>query len=263
MDIRTLTPTICSLMGISPPDTSIKTIQTDLIRKLEEMGINKIEKCLVYCPDAIGLVLYNKFPQYFTEMEKVINWKTNLSSIYPPKTPVCFASMFTGALPEVHGIKKYERFILSVDTIFDALVMGNKKVTIVAVKDSSIDLIFRNRKIDYYSEKYDEEVIERVSNLLINSDYDFILAYNQEYDDMLHKTEPYSIECLEALKRHNENYIYLLNLVNEHWKNYNRLMVYAPDHGGHFDETIGKGGHGYNIPEDMEIVHYYSFFNGK
>src|SRR5258706_14345046 len=54
-----------------------------------------------------------------------------------------------------HGIKRYERPVLSCDTIFDALARAGKKVAIVAVRDSSIDLIFRERPIDYFSPTYD------------------------------------------------------------------------------------------------------------
>jgi hypothetical protein len=37
--------------------------------------------------------------------------------------------------------------VLACDTVFDALVRAGKKVAIVAVRDSSIDLIFRDLKL--------------------------------------------------------------------------------------------------------------------
>jgi hypothetical protein len=51
----------------------------------------------------------------------------------------------TGAQPQVHGIQKKEKPVLTCDTIFDALIRSGKKIAIVAVKGSSIDLIFRKR----------------------------------------------------------------------------------------------------------------------
>ena len=62
----------------------------------------------------------------------------------------------------------------------------------MAVENSSIDLIFRSRRIDYFTETYDEEVVERTLNLVAADQHDFILAYQQEYDDKMHATVPRS-----------------------------------------------------------------------
>lgn len=43
---------------------------------------------------------------------------------------------------------------------------------------------------------------------------------------------------------------------DEHWKNYNRLIMYTPDHGCHIDKETGKGDHGENIPEDIKVIHF-------
>src|SRR6185295_19558254 len=50
------------------------------------------------------------------------------------------------------------------------------------VENFSIDLIFRNRRIDYFTETHDEEVVERTLNLVAADHHDFIRAYQQEYD---------------------------------------------------------------------------------
>ena len=114
--------------------------------------------------------------------------QVELRSMTPPKTPVCFASMFTGAPPEVHGIRKYERPVLTCDTLFDALARAGKRAAIVAVRDCSMDIIFRSRPIDYFTEDYDPQVTERALELVRDGNHDFIVAYNQEYDDTLHRT---------------------------------------------------------------------------
>jgi hypothetical protein len=257
MDIRTLTPTICRLMNVAPPQTSIAETQENLVAAMRQDGIAKIDKCLVYAPDAIGRTIQEKYPEYFKGIKAIINHMEQLCSIYPPKTPVCFASMFSGATPEIHGIQKYEKPILTIDTIFDAMVRAGKKVAIIAVKNCSIDLIFRNRKIDYFSEANDNAVLEKtLANL---HKYDFLVVYNDEYDEALHKTHPYSEECLKALTHHNQAYLILWQALKKTWKNYSWLLVYAPDHGAHFNEKDGVGTHGEDIPEDMELLHHYSY----
>jgi hypothetical protein len=62
---------------------------------------------------------------------------------------------FQGRRPDEHGVKKYERPVLRCETLFDALIAAGKRVAIVAVRGSSIDLLFRERPIDHHSCDYD------------------------------------------------------------------------------------------------------------
>ena len=43
-------------------------------------------------------------------------------TVMPSVTPVCFGTMYTGAQPEVHGIRRYEKPVIKIDTIFDVLI---------------------------------------------------------------------------------------------------------------------------------------------
>ena len=74
--------------------------------------------------------------------------------------------MFTGGQPANHGVRQYERPVLTCDTLFDVLIGASKKLAIVAVADSSIDLIFRSREIDYFSEPNDSIVTQRTIDVL-------------------------------------------------------------------------------------------------
>ena len=57
--------------------------------------------------------------------------------------------MFTGALPEAHGIRQYEKPVLEFDTIFDSIIRAGKRAAIESVDDSSIAKIFLEQNIDY------------------------------------------------------------------------------------------------------------------
>ena len=46
------------------------------------------------------------------------------------------------------------------------------------------------------------EVTDQAEELIRNSDYDVIVVYNQEYDDVMHRTFPESEQSLAALKHH-------------------------------------------------------------
>lgn len=171
--------------------------------------------------------------------------------------------MFTGAAPDQHGIRKYEKPVLQCDTLFDALQRAGKRVAIVSVKGSSIDLIFRGRAIDYYSETYDPDVTKRVISLMKADRHEFILAYHQEYDDAMHKTGPFTEEALQAAKNNVRAFVSMNGAFDEYWQRYNRMVAFVPDHGGHMDDALGRGTHGADIAEDMELKHFYGFRRGR
>jgi hypothetical protein len=167
--------------------------------------------------------------------------------------------MFTGAPPEAHGIRAYERPVLECDTLFDALIRSGKRPAIVSVKDASADIIFRGREMEYYSEPADGEVTVRAMDLIESDGHDLMLVYHQEYDDILHESEPFGRSALAAAGRHVEAFAELAALARECWAGRSGLVIFAPDHGAHVDPGTGRGTHGDDIPEDMEVLHFFGF----
>jgi hypothetical protein len=262
-NIASVTPTICSLMGMPPPKNSgEKPIDTVLAASEKALGGRHVEKMLVYAPDALGEWIYRENKRLYSGVKRLAPVEVEMRSVVPSKTPVCYASMFTGAPPKVHGITQYEKPVLTCDTLFDALTRAKKKAAIVAVKGSSIDLIFRNRKMDYYTEEYDPQVEARVLDILEAKDYDFILAYHQEYDDLMHESTPRDAEALKAFRRHLKSFETLATAFNKRYASVNRAVVFTPDHGTHIDPENGKGTHGLDIPEDMEVRHFWGINRG-
>jgi len=260
LDLRSVTPTVCTLFGVVPPDTC-EVNADSIVLKIAQSSFFDLpaERCLIYNPDAVGVSFFQRFPEKLRMFEKITPLRIETRSIFPPKTPICFASMYTGASPENHGIRKYERPVIKTDTLFDALLRVRKRVAIVAVKDSSLDIIFREREIDYFTEKYDSEVIDRAVNLLYDDRYDLLVVYNQEYDDMLHRTQPFSTECQQACDRYGERLERLAKAAKVGWKDKRHALLVAPDHGGHIDVETGRGDHGQDIPEDMNVYHFWGF----
>lgn len=264
-DLTMIAPTICRLAGLDmPPDMEGKQILDKVIAAAGEVLCgNRIDKILIYAPDALGKVYFDRFPQVAEKLEKLTSIAVRLQSVMPTKTPVCFASFFSGLYPAEHGITKYEKPVLKVRTLFDIFAGAGRKAAIVAVENSSIDLIFRGRNISYYSEKYDSEVSSRVIKLLKLDLYDLIVVYNQEYDDAIHRTTPYSRLALRAAGRHHRTFRMLDRIVNRCWKDHDRLLLFAPDHGVHLNTETGRGDHGLDIPADMELIHFWKFGKGR
>ncbi len=258
--IVSLTPTICHLLGIEPPSVSEEPALDMVISTLDEDFL--LEKCLIVAQDAIGAHLWGSHENELRKILPLVPLRVPLHAVFPPITPVCFASIFTGAQPKVHGIHSFIRPVLECDTLFDALVRANKKVAIVSVKDSCIDLIFRNRDIAYFSEDDDKAVVERTLEAIQGDEYDVIVSYQADYDDNLHQSEPFSPICIQALGRHILDFRKMAEAANLHWKDKGHVVAFTPDHGAHINPSTGKGDHGLDIPEDMDIFHCYGIFTG-
>jgi len=262
LDIRSVTPTITSLMGARLPAFSTPTPIPEVLElattKLKE---RLVEKCFIYAPDAIGEALHRDFYQEFRSVAEVAPQQVLLRSMLPPKTAVCFASMFSGATPETHGSTQELKQVVTIETIFDVIPEAGKKVAIVTVKGSSISLIFPNRPVDYFFEEYDQQVNRRFKELLKTRDYDLIVVYNQEYDDSTHSTGPRSEKSLQGMRNHLQSFAELASeFLNQSEKN-TRVVAFTPDHGAHLDSETGRGTHGLDIPEDMIVRSFWGIFD--
>lgn len=249
--LRSFSSTLCEAMNITKPKHAVLDSYIDLG---ERKG--KIKKALIYCPDAFGNHALKKFPKMYQDIKKSCTHETELQSIFPSVTPVCFASLFTGATPEEHGIVKYAKPVLTCDTLFDALIRAGKKVAIIAVKNSSIDIIFRERELDYFSMDYDPLVSVKALELLEKNEHDVIVVYHQEYDDLLHDSGLFSELAVKALEHHVDSWELLVRKSKLAWKE-NFLVAFTPDHGGHINPDNGFGDHGNDSPEDMELKHFF------
>lgn len=257
--LTTLTGTFCACMGVEPPKYATTKID-ELVEYITSRCQNgKVDRVIIYNPDAIGDYIYRKYYDKFASVRKHLKREQPMLSMIPPKTPVCFASIYSGATPEQHGISKYVKPVLTIDTIFDALIRAGKKPCIVSVAGQSMDKIFRERDMDYYSTADDRSAVDKAIELVKEDKYDFICVYNQEHDSVMHITHPQSRFALRALDHYCDNFDRLATAVKENWKNHDTLVGFATDHGTH-REWYGLGQHGKNIPKDMNITHLYDIF---
>ena len=261
--IAKLAPTVARLLAVDIPTLASEPPIESVLDVHNRVNCGEpIERCLIFCPDALGLHIWRSCMSHMDAVTEHAGMRIPLLSVMPPKTPVCFASMFTGGRPADHGIMKYERPVLRCETLFDVLLRANKSIAIVAVRNSSIDLIFRERNIEYYSEQYDGDVLVRTLDLIKKNRHHLILVYQQEYDDLLHRNDPFSEECIQAVTRHVQSFVTIAQTALSQWRGYNNALIFAPDHGAHVDPASGLGDHCMDIPEDMQLFHWYGINSG-
>jgi len=266
VSLESLAGALAYVMGIEPPVHAAAPNEAlvDYIDKT--LPGKKADRMFLYNTDAIGQWVFEKY-SYFTEM---ITCRTQLQlpmvTADPPKTPVCFGTMYTGAAPKVHGIEVYEKKRIEIDTLFDALARAGKKVALLTRANYSMAVIFNGRPIDYYFYSNWPDVNAKAVELIIKDEYDVILTYNGNYDDKLHVFGPEAPETLAELHYNCMTYSMFDRLIQTHWKNHDVLIGTGMDHGCHachYYKTTGElrlGTHGDNTPEDRNIIHCYQIY---
>jgi len=262
--IADLTPTICSLFGIPEPDVCGGVPIPAVIDQADKLmgGIGKTQKAVLFCADALGESQREHFPDVFEKIQSYAGFRFKSACVMPSVTPVCYASIFTGASPSVHGICKYEKPVLQAQTLFDVFAKAGKNVAICAINTCSIDSIFRKRDIDYYSFCDDERPFLCTLDLIEKGNYDLIVSYMTGYDSWMHECGPFSPECAGQARIAGDRFAAIAEKMDVCLGQYNRVLAFVPDHGGH-PVSEKEGGHGTEMPEDMIVNHYYRVKAGK
>ncbi len=260
--------TICAALayalGIEPPAEAAPA-NTELTAYIDRVfGGEKADRVVMYNPDAIAQWVYEKYPQLLSGAKKRTEIEIPLCSVMPSVTPVCFGTMYTGAQPEVHGIRKYEKPVITIDTIFDAALRAGKKCAVISYGNASLSNIYLNREMDYYlfPKGGVDAVNSMAAELILRDEHDLLVIYNGNYDSVMHKTGPESIEALAELRSNDHAFSELCELIERHWEHHNTLVGFAMDHGCH--EIDGENGsHGLDMEEDLNIVHLYKGYKKK
>ena len=223
------------------------------------LGGKKVDRLLMYNPDAVAQWIYEKYPALLKEVRAEKGLEVDFRTVMPSVTPVCFGTMYTGAQPEIHGIRKYEKPVIKIDTFFDAALREGKKIALLAQSEMSMAKIYLERNMDYFIYPTVEETNAKACELIAKDEHDIIVVYNVNYDATMHKFGPESLEALSELRVDSHVFGILVNTVKEHWKNHDTLVGFAMDHGCH-EIDGGSGSHGLDMEEDLNIRHVYKVY---
>ena len=254
-------------MGIEAPKQAAAPAKPLVDYIDEKLQGKKADRIFMYNPDAIGQWVYEKYPHYTHEIRDCTELELPLRTVMPSVTPVCFGTMYTGAQPAVHGIQKYEKPVITIDTLFDALIRAGKKCVIISNTNCSLNHIYRDRDMDYIAVEKHMDINAETAKVILEDRYDVVICYNGNYDFWQHRFGPESPEALAELKFNSITAATFLRMVRDNWAGHNTLFGFAMDHGSHeipaFEKRPGliyRGTHGNEIPEDINIVHRYQIF---
>ena len=250
-NIRSVCPTAAALFGIgaftdAPAMEEVPALTKD----------GRADRVLLYNPDAVAWWIFEKYRDLFAPALELDPLVLRMESVMPSVTPVCFASMYSGLMPADHGIRAYVKPVLTVKTLFDALIGAGLKPAICSTGTDSISMIFRERDMDYFIFDTPEEVNAKAEELIRGDRHDLIVAYNGNYDTAMHGHGPEAKESLAALRQNAEAYRRLTDAASRAWEGKRWVTGFLPDHGCH-EIDGGFGSHGLDMEEDMFVVHLW------
>ena len=260
--LDTLCAALAYAMGIEAPECAAAPNEALCAYIDEKLQGKKADRIFMYNPDAVAQWVYEKYPQFFTPAVKRTELELPLCTVMPSVTPVCFGTMYTGAQPAVHGIQKYAKPVIRIDTIFDALLRAGKKPVIVAYGECSLGKIFLERDMDYFVYPDMDMVNAKAAEIILRDEYDFVVVYNGNYDSAMHKCGPESMEALGELRANVRTFAAFSEMIMTHWQHHNTLVGFAMDHGCH-EIDGGCGSHGLDMEEDLNILHLYQIYPAK
>lgn len=249
---------LSAAMGIEPPFEADPALPWLVDLLMQQMG-GSAEKTLFFHPDAIAQWLWRKYPEYFVPVLRHTPMPVPFSAVLPSVTPVCFASIYSGASPEKHGIREYRKPILTIDTLFDRILASGRRCANVASAGCSMAAIFADRKFDAYITEDDGDTYRTVLRLLEEDRYDHISVYFGEYDSLMHKHGTENDISLAKLQEHFQHFDHIASYARKAFAGKRHLITVQTDHGVH-DLTDGRGAHGSNETDDMNVVHFFGAY---
>ena len=96
----------------------------------------------------------------------------------------------------------------------------------------------------------------KVADLIMRDEHDVIVFFNGDYDYAMHKMGPESPRALADLRVTNHVFAFLSDMIQSNRRHHNTLIGLATDHGCH-EIDGGRGSHGFNMIEDINIVQLY------
>ena len=255
--LDTICGTLCYALGIDRPKFA-NDKNPELATYIDQaFGGKKVDRLIMFNPDAVAEWIFDKYPELVDGVTRHDCKEIKLKTVMPSVTPVCFATMYTGAQPDVHGIKFYTKPVLKIETLFDALIKAGKKVAIISQDECSVSKIFLERDMDYFIYPTIEETNAKAYELIAKDVYDVLIVYNTNYDFIMHKNGTEHFRSLAELRNNASTFSTIYHMIKNLWQDkHDTLLGFAMDHGCH-DIDGNAGSHGLEMPEDINIKHSY------
>ncbi|WP_044893049.1 alkaline phosphatase family protein [Bacillus alveayuensis] len=181
---------------------------------------------------------------------------TQMETVYPARTVVCFTSMFTGTYPFEHGIKSNMvwKLGIKVESIFDSLRKVGKKGRLLGIAhlvDSMGDDVETVTAV-MHKDEADRNIIERAKKIMDEQDPDLLVVQLIGTDQIGHSRGVLYDEYIEKIEEADALIKEYVDWLEEKGKMEDTTLIICADHG----QADGIGGHGH-LDEGERFVPFF------
>lgn len=251
VNMTQLAPTISAILGARPPAGAAAQPVAEVVSDLA--GCDRLAVVVI---DALGLSTWASFPGTTPFLDRLsARHLATMRSVLPAITPVNFATMATGAMPEVHRVA-VRTDSLAIETIFDVLRLAGKSSAVAARTRSTLGILLAHLadRSRLAADNLDESVLAKARHVLAEDRPDFLMVQSLDVDDASHARGPGSAEAGAAVTNSDRR---LGALARDLAAGGYALIVLA-DHGQHLAEPIDNdpvhvGTHSGRVEEDVLV----------
>jgi hypothetical protein len=170
---------------------------------------------------------------------------TQMETVYPARTVVCFSSMFTGTYPREHGIQSNMVWKLGIrcESIFDSLRKVGKKGRLLGIAHlidafgddvESVTAVMKN-------DVADENIMNRARQIMTEQNPDFLVVQLIATDQTGHSRGALYDEYKQKIEEADEHLRSFYQWLSNEGYMEDTVLIVAADHG----QADGIGGHGH------------------
>ncbi|WP_214481556.1 alkaline phosphatase family protein [Bacillus sp. SM2101] len=183
---------------------------------------------------------------------------SQMETLYPARTVVCFTSMFTGTYPFEHGIKSNMvwKLGIKVESIFDSLRKVGKKGRLLGIAhlvDSMGDDVETVTAV-MHNDVADRNIIDRAKLIMSEQDPDLLVAQLISTDQTGHSRGVLYDEYIQKIEEADTLLKEYVDWLEEQGKMTNTTIIVCADHG----QADGIGGHGH-LDEGERYVPFFMY----
>lgn len=193
---------------------------------------------------------------FLTKLKKEGTEYSQMETVYPARTVVCFSSMFTGTYPFEHGIKSNMVYKLGimVESIFDSLRKVNKKGRLLGIAHL-VDAMGKDVETVtavMHNDVADKNIINRAKQIMTDQDPDLLVVQLISTDQTGHSRGVLYDEYIKKIEEADKHVEGFINWLTETGKMENSTVIICADHG----QADGIGGHGH-LDEGERYVPFF------
>ncbi len=181
---------------------------------------------------------------------------TNMETLYPARTVVCFSSMFTGAYPVEHGMRSNMvwKLGIKVESIFDSLRKIGKKGRLLGIAHlvDSMGSDVETVTAVMHNDQADPNIMERAKKIMKEQDPDLFIVQMIATDQTGHSRGVLYDEYLQKIHEADALVKDFVDWLTKEGKMNNTTLFICADHG----QADGIGGHGH-LDEGERFVPFF------